>query len=649
MRLKKEKSRHQAGSKVRFDMSGKNQKRRKIEYCVREQRGTTLVELIVTFALIGLFMAAASVMMTTSLRLFTRMQATSRAVTVSDMILDKVAGEISAAVLPVGSPGADDYYFWLESSENGNWVAFKNRLGSPVAIFAAPRDGAAGNADAGAIGSGELFVRYYELVNGEHVLRKQPEVDWRYDDQVYMGYRITKLSFSQADRGEKPGVIKIDLTLKHEATGFEYSAYRFARVYNAAYTTGDYLGERNEFEPGNSGLPGKEEDFEIKEKDEPGGGEGEKEKNTFHVLHMYGSTLLLEEDYSGVPGTVVTIYAKPSSYPGFENYVPKEESRDIVVDAPGIVRTYILEYDLKKEEEPYTVYFVSKRTGKELGRKVYTDVELNKPFGITLPYIAGYKTPSPEWQEIVFTDTVKSYTFYYEPKLWQYTVHFWTRGNESLLPDQTGEIYTDESIQVEAPVIPGYVSEFRTYTFTAVGDDTGGNIFTIYYDVKKGDSLHPFVTDGNDITVKENDKAANWPWPQIAEKVKSFFNSLWHKVEWGDKTGYYQTFVYKGQEFVIGGWEDAKGQLKEFEEAVRADSGNPDCEIMVINSEASNREVMRALLLSCAEEVGAWESDLEFIRNSHIKVEFDDGINLEKIKIEQRSDSKKEIEIEYDD
>ncbi len=268
MRLKKEKSRHQAGSKVRFDMSGRNQKRKKIEYCVREQRGTTLVELIVTFALIGLFMAAASVMMTTSLRLFTRMQATSRAVTVSDMILDKVAGEISAAVLPVGSPGADDYYFWLESSENGNWVAFKNRLGSPVAIFAAPRDGAAGNADAGSLGSGELFVRYYELVNGEHVLRKQPEVDWRYDDQVYMGYRITKLSFSQADRGEKPGVIKIDLTLKHEATGFEYSAHRFARVYNAAYTTGDYLGERNEFEPGNSGLPGKAEDFEIKEKDE---------------------------------------------------------------------------------------------------------------------------------------------------------------------------------------------------------------------------------------------------------------------------------------------------------------------------------------------------------------------------------------------
>ena len=51
----------------------------------KEKSGITLVELIVAFALIGLFMTAASFVLTSSLRLFTRMQSVSSAVTVRDV------------------------------------------------------------------------------------------------------------------------------------------------------------------------------------------------------------------------------------------------------------------------------------------------------------------------------------------------------------------------------------------------------------------------------------------------------------------------------------------------------------------------------------------------------------------------------------
>lgn len=479
-------------------MNGKERKR-KIKYCLRGQDGVTLVELIVTFAMIGLFMTAAAFMITSSLRLFTRMQATSRAITVSDMILDKVAGEISAAAFPVGQPKQDDYYFWLDP--NGEWVVFKNRLDSPIAIFAANRN-EDGTAKTDTLGEGELFVRYYKL-EGSNV-QQQAELDWRYDDRVYMGYRISDLRFSQADAGKDPSVIRIDLTLVHKDTKFEYPTHRYARVYNMAHT-GPYLGLRSEFEPENTGLPVEAKEFEIKKKD-PGSGEGEKQENTFRVHHMYGSTLILEEIFPGIPGTVMTIYAKSPSDEGFENYVPKKSSMEITVDELGIVRTYYFEYELKKDG-PFTVYFVSKRTGKDVKEpRVYTDVELNKPFGITLPYVAGYVTPTPEWQEIMFTDTVRSHTFYYEPILWKYTVYFRARGGEDLLPAYKGELYTDESTVVKAPVIPGYVPEDSERTITAIRDDQGGNEFIIYYDLRKSDSNHPFMTNGDKTKVEENDK-----------------------------------------------------------------------------------------------------------------------------------------------
>ena len=566
-----------------------NRVRQTIRERLGSKDGTTLVEMIVTFTLIGLFMTAAASMLTSSLQLFGRMQSTSSAILVSDLILDKVAGEIVAAEVPREKDAyGEGYYFWLEpeaASPNGRsrWVVFQNRSRSPIAIFAAPTTGE-GKADPGNMGHGQLFIRYYAVSKTEH--KEVQEIDWHYDRNAYMNYTIQDLWFTRDEPDTHPNVIKINLTLKNEQTGFEYYTYRYAENYNYV-KEGDYIGSRAEFDPDSGEFPKEADEFGIVPKS--GGDSG--------------------SDGSEPDGS------KP--------------------DNP--------------EKGDFIVYFVSQRTGKELGRRDYAGVELNKPIGLTLPYIAGYTTPSPGWLEITFSDTVRSYTFYYEPILWDYTIHYWTRGNIKLLDDTYGKIYTDESIVVEAPVIPGYVPEFPNYTFTAVGDDVGGNRYTIYYDLKVGDSEHPFVTKGDKANVEENDGQAYWPWPEVAEKVKEFFNSPWHKVESGDKTGYYHIFVYNGQEYAIGGWEDKKGNMNEFEEVVKQQNGNPDCIIMVINSESSNSEVQRALLLYYAEQIDVMEADIDFIKNSSIKFEFDDGVNLKEIEIEEHKGNKKEIEIKYED
>lgn len=195
--------------------------------------GMTLTELIVTFALMGIFMAAATFMITSSLRMFTRTKHTANAVIVSNLLLDKITGEISSAVLP--AEGKNGYYFWLEDSGKSGWVAFESRTRNPTAMY---------------VSDGKLFLRDYNDLT---------ETDWHFDDKVYMGYRIAKLSFSQPEPVGHANVIKVDLELRHDRTGFTYHAKQYAKNYNFDPAS-DYICARSD---GARGMPVEAEEFEI--------------------------------------------------------------------------------------------------------------------------------------------------------------------------------------------------------------------------------------------------------------------------------------------------------------------------------------------------------------------------------------------------
>lgn len=254
----------------------------KLKKWICDRRGMTLVELIVTFALLGLFMTAASSMLTSTLQLFTRMQATSRAITVSDMLLDKISGEIAAAILPPNE-STDGYYFWLQpktaadSDGKSRWIVFRNRSKSPIAIFAAEAEAGSGKtnvkADVSTIGkenlNGELFIRYYEV--SENSQRKVPDLDWHLDSRAYMGYVIKDLWFEREHSDSHPNVVKIHLTLYNPRTEFEYTTFRYAENYNYDFAS-NYMCERTDIEEekGNTSFPEKAEEFKIKQ---PSGGE----------------------------------------------------------------------------------------------------------------------------------------------------------------------------------------------------------------------------------------------------------------------------------------------------------------------------------------------------------------------------------------
>lgn len=184
-------------------------------------RGMTLVELIVTLALMGIFMTAVSLLITSGARMLYRMQSVSNAVVVSELILGKVTGEIAAA--DVEREGkTTGYYFWIGDHDQGeDWVVFSNPSGNPIAIFA---------------DEGRLILRYYAVTEESLVENRIEDLagegDWEFEDEAYRGYQISSLIFTRPQPDTHPEVLRVDLTLEHSQTGYVYAAYRYGKNYN---------------------------------------------------------------------------------------------------------------------------------------------------------------------------------------------------------------------------------------------------------------------------------------------------------------------------------------------------------------------------------------------------------------------------------
>lgn len=180
----------------------------------KARKGYTLVEVIVSFALTGMFLAAASVMIAQSIRLHDRMKSTIDAVTVSDILLDKVAGEITGAE---NSGYAGSKVILAAEGRNGcPSITLTNREDRTVEITRTEEEG-----------NPYLLLWYYPT-------RENPEAaPWTYDKKLYQGFVIEALDFERLERenGIPSNVIRISLTIRNEKSGFTYSSSRAAPCY----------------------------------------------------------------------------------------------------------------------------------------------------------------------------------------------------------------------------------------------------------------------------------------------------------------------------------------------------------------------------------------------------------------------------------
>ncbi|MDE7249229.1 MAG: prepilin-type N-terminal cleavage/methylation domain-containing protein [Lachnospiraceae bacterium] len=167
-----------------------------------DNRGLTLTEMVVTFALIGIFMASAVSVISSAVITHSELTASMYAQSVGEMLLDKVTGELAAARADEGRTIALGMVL-EESAEDvySDGVAFFDREGNPVV---------------GTVEDGLLYFRYDDF-------------DWALDPKAYMGFRITQMEIKK--RNDK-NILEVSFKIKNLKTGFEYSTSRCTMCYN---------------------------------------------------------------------------------------------------------------------------------------------------------------------------------------------------------------------------------------------------------------------------------------------------------------------------------------------------------------------------------------------------------------------------------
>ena len=192
-------------------------------------QGLTLVEMIVTFMLIGLFMIAASKVIANTVSVYYEAKGTANGMQVSAIIASKIRGEIEGArnetittevknedgttsevTQPYVMRLSTDTTLGGQNETSGyNKIEFIDAQGSHVYI--------------GVNENGYLVVHYYPVVVASGEVKS---TNWVFDQKAYMGYSIKELKFTQPGGNYADNIIYMSLTLHSSRYGdFTYTEY----------------------------------------------------------------------------------------------------------------------------------------------------------------------------------------------------------------------------------------------------------------------------------------------------------------------------------------------------------------------------------------------------------------------------------------
>ncbi len=170
--------------------------------------GSTLVEMIVTFAILAIFMVAATGIIVSVTSIYYHVKGEMYANQVSELIMTKVTGEIEGAKVydeAGGSHNAENPYLFsykttaLDSSgaitygsskdwssatpsygTKVNMIDLYDKTDTHVAIYRKENN---------------VIIHYFEFTDSEGT--KVDPVDWRFDTKAFMGFEVTNLEFTQ--------------------------------------------------------------------------------------------------------------------------------------------------------------------------------------------------------------------------------------------------------------------------------------------------------------------------------------------------------------------------------------------------------------------------------------------------------------------
>ena len=185
---------------------------------LHDKSGMTLVELMVTFLLLGILMAAAIATLSPAMNVMARISNMSRAQGVADILMEKVCGEVGSSTGQV-------------QIDSGNEkISYTDKKGRSVIMYAKETDG-----------EKRLVLHYQASSIAEGGAAATKGVDWTFSKKMYMNQEIKELKF---ERKEDTNLVKITLTVRNVKTGQTYRRTKIVECYTS-WTTGDLSLIRN--------------------------------------------------------------------------------------------------------------------------------------------------------------------------------------------------------------------------------------------------------------------------------------------------------------------------------------------------------------------------------------------------------------------
>ena len=142
-------------------------------------KGMTLVEMIVCFALLGMFLVAATTVITSVVNLYYQIRGESYARQVGDIIENKIVGELEGTRFFESDTSPDNITIDNTPTESGNSVSLYDKTNTKVKIYAEDGD--------------------YAAISKPSAEDSRVATTWTFDKKVYNGYSLESLDFAPAN------------------------------------------------------------------------------------------------------------------------------------------------------------------------------------------------------------------------------------------------------------------------------------------------------------------------------------------------------------------------------------------------------------------------------------------------------------------
>lgn len=207
-----------------------------LKAALRGKSGITLIELIVTFALISLFAVSCTQIISKSVGVYHKIRGLNYALQVSDTLMEKISGGIEGAWnVPLNKESGDSTA--VRITDSADMIELTDRTESHVCITTTGKKEKIPNYEntSGTYANNQLLIYYYSVEGQTPGEDGYKPVDWTYDEAVYMGFSVKNLTFEQpaltesADYGKN--IIKVTMELYSDKYG-TFKSERYVHCYN---------------------------------------------------------------------------------------------------------------------------------------------------------------------------------------------------------------------------------------------------------------------------------------------------------------------------------------------------------------------------------------------------------------------------------